>query len=374
MRKFSFYFILLLLFGILTGCVETNILDRVGLATLVGYDVGSEEKMSTTAVIREVNPEFQNNVEVITTESETSKGNLMKTNRKLAKKIMVGQMRVILFGEELAKDDLQYYIHSHLENSRISNSLYMAVVEGKTTPLLEFQYKNIDDIGQHIYRLIEQNIQQEYIVSPTLHEIARDYYSVGKDLAMPVLKRDEELIEISGIALFKEGKMVGTLPAKDSFYIKVIRDSFKAGEFELVLKEEDIPSNITKNTPDQIPLAFDAFHSKRELKLVDSTKPEFELNLELKVRLTEITPDINVGDAKTVAKLEKAISKKLSKEISRVITHCQNVDSDIFGFGEKYRSSVRNSNLTKDKWHEKYKEMKVNVNVEFIIVRDGIFE
>ena len=69
----------------LYGCAQTNILDKVGLTTLVGYDVGTEDKIKTTAVIREVNPEFQSNVEVLSTENDTSKGNRMEANRKLSK-------------------------------------------------------------------------------------------------------------------------------------------------------------------------------------------------------------------------------------------------------------------------------------------------
>lgn len=374
MKKFSFYFILLFLSSILAGCAETNILDRVGLTTLVGYDVGTEEKMSTTAVIREVNPEFQSNVEILTTENETSKGNRMKTNRKLSKKIAVGQMRVVLYGEELAKDDLKYYIDIHLQNASVSNGVYMAVVEGETTPLLKYEYKNIEDIGQHIFRLIEQNIEQENMISPTLHEIAHDYYMIGKDIAMPILKREEDLVEMSGVALFKGGKMVSTLPVKDSFYVKLVRDSFKSGLFETNLRKEEIPSGLLKNMPNEMPIAFDTIRSKRELKLVDASTTEFDLHLKLKARILEIYPDVNLGDPKIVAKLEKAINKNLSKEISRVISHTQQVESDIFGFGEKYRSSVRNSNLTKDKWHKMYKDIKVNVKVDFVILRDGVFE
>lgn len=374
MRNIRFYFILLFLPSILVGCVERNILDRVGLATLVGYDVGTEEKMATTSAIREVNPEFQSNVEVITTENETSKGNRMKTNRKLSKKIVVGQMRVVLFGEELAKDDIHHYIDSLLENASISNSLYLAVVEGEVAPLLEYEYPNIDDIGQHIFRLLEQNIEQENMISSTLHETGHDLYTVGEDIFMPIIKREEELVELSGIALFKNGKMVSSIPPEDTFYVKLIGENFNTGTFDTILQEEDIPKNLMKKTPNQIPLAFDTIHSKKELKLVNPTTPEFDLKLKIKSRITEIYPDIDLGDSKTVAKLEKAIGKKLSREISRVIAYTQNVDSDIFAFGEKYRSSVRGSKLTKEKWHELYKDMKVNVDVDFIILRSGVFE
>lgn len=374
MKKYNSCLMLLCLSSLLSGCAESNILDKIGLTTLVGYDLGTEDKMEITAVIREVNPEFQSNVEIITTENDTSKGNRMKANRQLSKKITVGQMRVILFGEKLAKENLHYYIDLNLENANVSNGLYMAVVEDETAPLLNYEYKNIDDIGQHIFRLLEQNISQEYMISPTLHETAHDFYSIGRDIAMPIIKRNEEHIEMSGIALFKGGTMVSSLPVKDSFFVKLVRDSFKSGFFETNLKEEEIPPGLLKKPSSEIPIVFDAIRSKRELKLIDASTPEFDLNLKLKARVLEIYPDVNLGDPELVKKLEKTISKNLSNEISRVIAHAQEVESDIFGFGEKYRSTVRNSDLTKEKWHKMYKNMKVNVDIEFVILRNGVFE
>ncbi|WP_342434065.1 Ger(x)C family spore germination C-terminal domain-containing protein [Neobacillus sp. FSL H8-0543] len=42
------------------------------------------------------------------------------------------------------------------------------------------------------------------------------------------------------------------------------------------------------------------------------------------------------------------------------------------GLGEVYRASVRHSKLTKEKWHKMYKNAKVNVNVDFKMMRSGI--
>ena len=374
MKRFRFYFIIIFFPSILFGCAEPKILDRIGIVTLVGYDVGTEEKMSTTSAIREVNPEFQSNVEVITTENETSKGNRMKTNRKLSKEVMVGQMRVVLLGEELAKNDIRIYIDTLLENASVSKGLYLAVAEGQVAPLLEYEYKNIDDIGQHIFKLLEHNIDQENMISSTLHETAHDLYTAGEDIYMPILKREEELVELSGIALFKDSRLVSKLPPGDTFYVKLIGEQLKSGTFETILQKDDLSSNLTKSDTEHIPIAFDAINSKKELKLVNPSTPEFDLSVKIKARVTELHPDINLGDPKNVAILEKAISKNLTREISRVIKYCQDVESDVFAFGEKYRSSVRNSNLTKEKWHELYKTMKVNVEVDFSILRNGVFE
>ena len=88
----------------------------------------------------------------------------------------------------------------------------------------------------------------------------------------------------------------------------------------------------------------------------------------------ELRSDIDVGNPKIVDELEKGISNNLKREISRVISIGQKYESDVFGFGESYRSSVRNSKLTNEKWHELFKTMKVNVKVDFKLVRNGVFE
>jgi len=374
MKKFRFFLIMLFLLVILIGCAEQKLLERVGLVTLLGYDLGSENLLSTTAVIRQVNPEFQSNIEIINAENETSKGTRTKINRKVSKKVVPGQLRVTLFGQELAEKGIGQNVDALSRDSVISGSLFMAVVEGQAEELLTYKYENIEDIGQHIFKMLEQNIESEQIISTTLHEVAHDYHSIGEDIAMPIIKREEELILISGVALLNQGKMVGKLPPDDSFYLKLVRDRFEAGTFEASLKSEDIDSSLMKDPPKELSVVLDTIKSKKNLKLVKQSTPEFDLHISMKARLLELNEEIDLGDPKNIAKLEKGISKFISKEISRIIAECQEMGSDVFGFGEKYRSSVRNSELTNEKWHELYKEAKVNVNIDFTILRTGTLD
>ena len=93
MKKFCYFLLLLFLCIGLVGCAETKLLERVGLVTLVGYDLGKEESVETTAVVRQVGTELQSKVVIITAENETSQGTRAKINRRAAKKIMNGQLR-----------------------------------------------------------------------------------------------------------------------------------------------------------------------------------------------------------------------------------------------------------------------------------------
>ena len=197
MKKFCLFILLLVLSVSLVGCAETKILERVSLVTLIGYDTGKEENVETTAVVRQVGTELQSKVAIITAENETSQGTRAKINRRASEKLMSGQLRGVLFGKEFAENGIGHYIETILRNPTISEGVIMAVVEGETRPLLEYQYPNIDEIGEHVNKLLDQNIESEQVVSSTLHEVAYDYYSPGRDIALPIIKRDKELVEIS---------------------------------------------------------------------------------------------------------------------------------------------------------------------------------
>ncbi|MGE6488899.1 Ger(x)C family spore germination protein [Paenisporosarcina sp. NPDC076898] len=374
MKKLKLSIIVLSVFFILIGCAEQKLLEQIGLTTLLGYDLNDEDKLSTTAVIRQVNPEFQSDVVIITAVNDTARGARAEINKKTSKKIMSGQMRVVLFGEELANNGIGHYIDTLLKNSDTSGSLFIALAEGETKSLLEYQYQDIDDIGTHIFKMLEQNIKSEQMISSNLHEVAHDYYSPGRDIAIPIIKREKEIVEISGVALFNKGKMVGKISSKDSFYVKLSRDLYESAMFETTIPKDSLPVSQTKDSQDRIPVVIDTIHTKKEVKLINPQTAEFDMNLTINGRLLEIEANMDLDNPQNVKRLEKEIGKSISQDLAKVLGYCQEVDSDVFGLGEYYRSSVRHSNITHEKWHEMYKEAKVNIKVDFTILRSGIFE
>lgn len=374
MRKVKSLIFLLLILLSLTGCAEQKLLESMGLTILIGYDMGEKSSLLTTAVVRQVNPEFESNIEIISAENETSKGTRAIMNRKTSKKLVEGQLRVVLYGDELANQGINTTLNALTRDSDISSGIFMAVVEGEAKTFLEYSYKNIDDIGQHIYKLLEQNIEEELVMSTTLHEVSHDYHSIGEDISMPILSREGESITISGMALFNKGEMVGVLPATDSFYLKLVRDHYDSGTFETQISTEDFEGTLMDDSTGEFSVVLDTIKSKEKLELVNHEVPEFDLSIRLDARLLELNAEIDLGDPTNVVMIEKAISKSLSNEVSRVIQYCQDVNSDVFGLGQQYRSSVKNSNLTEDKWKEMYQQAKVNVQVDLKILRSGILD
>ncbi|MDN4495616.1 Ger(x)C family spore germination protein [Ureibacillus aquaedulcis] len=358
---------------ILAGCTNQKILERTSLTTLLSYDKAEDDKITTTAVIRQINPDLESKVEIQSATEATNRGGLVNIELKTSKKIGAGQLRVALFGEELAKSGLNDFIHTLKMNPEISNGIYLGVVEGDAKSLIDSSYKNITDIGQHIFQLIDHNIEQNHALSPTLHEVNRDNTSQLANFSLPILKKEGEYIEISGIAFFLEAKMVGRLPSQDLLYAKMIRNDFSDGALELAIPSSTIES-FSEGSDKEVKIAIDSINSSRKIKLVDKTVPEFDFTLNLEARLLEIHSGLRITTIEEEKKLEKAINKKIESELNRVIQYSQEVNSDIFRFGEHYKAQVRKANITEEKWHEMYPEMKVNVTVKTLIVRDGVFQ
>src|SRR5690606_33251043 len=107
--------------------------------------------------------------------------------------------------------------------------------------------------------------------------VAFDYYSTGREIALPIIKKDDELVNITGIALFIKDKMVGKLSVGDSFYVKLSRDDYQNGMYELKISGEALSSSVVKDPSKEISLVFDPIKTKKRVKLVDPKKPEFDL-------------------------------------------------------------------------------------------------
>ncbi|MFL0582203.1 Ger(x)C family spore germination protein [Solibacillus silvestris] len=376
MKELTTFKKLILLFAciiVLVGCAEQKILERISLTTLVGFDLADEDKLAATAVIRQINPDLESKIELQSATALTSRGARSKIDLKTSKTIGSGQLRVVLYGEELAKVGLNENIHILKMNSEISNATYIASVEGDLNELLEYKYENISDLGQHIYQLIKYNVDKQYIISSTLHEINRDKLSFIDSYSMPILEREENNIKISGIAFFNEGKIVGKLPAEEAIYILMVKGKTHNGTLEM-----EIPiTTLEESPPDSsegLPIAIDSINSKRKIKLVDSAVPEFNLTIKIECRLLEVDSDVSMDNPSIIHKLEKEINKKIESEINQIIDYSHEINTDIFQFGEYYKAQNRNADIDKKKWDEMFSEMKVNVTVNTTIIRDGVFQ
>ncbi|WP_202081331.1 Ger(x)C family spore germination protein [Caldalkalibacillus salinus] len=362
---------------LLVGCVETTILEEMGIIIAVGYDEHENGRMKTTSVVHQFEPEAEEAMIILKSTAFTSKGNRNVQNLKSSNKLGSGQLRVSVFGREVAEEGLFEEIDTLARDATIGSMVYLMVGDGTAEEILSHQYKQIPNIGSYLYQLVDQNIRNEQIISPTLHEFVHDYFAIGKDPMLPIVQRQGDEVKITELALFCDDKMKGTIKPRESFFVKLVVDQFKAGSIELGVKAAQLEDHgIDKNNlnDDLVNFIIENIHSNRRITLVDPEKPAFDVEIYLKARLQEITMPIELSDPKVFSKVEDLIAAAVTNEMKKVIQTLQKHEADVIGFGEVYRSTVRNGDINRENWHEKFKKAEINVKVDCDLARTGVIQ
>ncbi|MFB3167119.1 Ger(x)C family spore germination protein [Neobacillus sp. 179-C4.2 HS] len=362
-----------LLFLLLCGCAEPRILEEVGLITTYGLDLAKNGSILGTIVELKIDPRAAQDVVILETEAFSIRGIRNNANKKSSKRLASGQLRVIVYGEKLLKQGNTGIAETLTNDPSVSDLTYLAMADGPARDILQVKAKHIPDIGIHLFDLIDQNTKGKVIPSATLQEVLHSHYAVGIEPIMPILRKEgKEGIGFTGVALFKGSKFVGKISTHQSFYLNLIIDKYKGGIKDIKIKSSKLkPRNRRLN---KTVASIDSLDSSSDIKLINTEKPEFDIDIKLSGRLLEITSKVDLGNPETIKLIEKAITKSITKEIEKLIAYCQTKESDIFGLGEIYRSSVRHSKLTDEKWYRMFKEAKVNVNVDFSVKRTGLIE
>ncbi|MFD0693104.1 Ger(x)C family spore germination protein [Paenibacillus sp. GCM10027628] len=358
---------------IFSGCVKPYILENLALSIIIGYDAIEKDRILTTTVLHKIDPLAKEKTQIVANTAYTSQGARISSNRELSKYLVGGQVRVVMYGKKLASGGIIDLADTLSRDPTLGDIIYLCVSDNKASDILTRRYPEVSNIGIYLYENIRQNSDLEELPSPSLHDFLRDYYSVGKDPIVPLLKRRGNEVAINGLALFRDDRMVHEVRPREGFLLKVLLGNKKTGSYELVVSSERL-TKYMKHPGKDLKIAFVNRKSSRQIKLVQTSGPEFAMSISVLGDLQEISDAYSFNKHEAVVALEEEIGLKLAKEIERFIHDIQIHESDVVGFGEVYRSKVRNSHLTKEKWHAMFKDAKIKVNVKFTLRSTGVIE
>ncbi|TCZ80800.1 Ger(x)C family spore germination protein [Paenibacillus albiflavus] len=360
----------------LSGCVQSNVLEKLGLTIALGFDRTSKGELYITSAL--LNPEAQakEKMKIVSSYGNSGKGARINSNNQLSHKIVSGQVRVVMFGEELSKEGILEIVENMARDPLFGDMIYLSVSEGTSHELLNIKNTKITNIGMFLYEMLEHHITEEWVPSCTMHDFRSDFYSAGKDPVLPMIKQREGGIEISGLAVFHDDHLVGSISPDEGYLLKLLRGRQKTKLKELRIKREKLlPYIHGENLPDSdVKVVISTLDKNARIKLISKEKLEFKVNVKLNVEVQEITDQYDFNNAEATVLLQQEISKSMAEEFNHLIQKLQRLNSDTVGFGEIYRSSVRHAELSRAKWHDMFPQAKIETDVQVNIARTGTIE
>jgi spore germination protein len=373
----------LLMIVISEGCVQQKPLEKLGLITTSGYDMEGKNHIRGTIVVQKFDPMTQSATKVITSVANTSKGIRQQQNLQSNQKLVSGQLRSVVYSRELAKKGIIQLVDTLNRDAAIGNMVYLTIADKSASEIMEIENDNKGslNLGTYMYNLIKQNVDSEQIISPTLHEFNHNYYDIGRDPVLPILKVKGKDVIISGVGLFKDDRLVDEMRQGDLFYLKVLNDKYKAGTKEISFKKNQLKNVILENENytkkpiySKIYLTIENIRSKTKIKIVDKKNLRFRVDVKLDSRLLEMTQALDLGNPDSVKFLEKKINKSMEKKIGDLLLHFKELQIDPVGFGNEYEAHLRGKTISKEEWDRKYKNVTFDIHVNNTIERTGVID
>jgi spore germination protein len=365
------------------GCVQQKPLEKLGLITTSGYDMEGTNQIKGTAVVQKFDPMTESATKVITSVAKTSKGLRQQQNLQSNQKLVSGQLRSVVYSRELAKKGIIQLVDTLNRDAAIGNMVYLTIADKSASEIMEIETNNKGrlNLGTYMYNLIKQNVEGEQIISPTLHEFNHNYYDIGKDPVLPILKVKKKDVIISGVGLFKGDRLVDELKQGDLFYLKILIDKYKAGTKEMGYKTDQLKKIIIKNENytkkpifSKIYVSIDNIRSKTKIELVDKKNLRFRVDVDLDSRVLEMTELLDLGKPASVKFLENKLDTSMKKKIEGLLLRFKELEIDPIGLGNEYEAHLRGKPITQEEWDRKYKDVTFDVHVKNTIERTGVID
>lgn len=340
---------------LLTACVRQEVLDRITLFPVCALDKTTNDQIELSLVV----PKFEagnpgsNTTHLLSKVGHTSSGIRELMNFQLDRPLHPGKLTLMLFGKDVAANGLAKELDVFLRNGYYSRRMYLAVVDGNAKKLLEENLRSKKKSGIFLYNLIDTNIRQGLLASQNLHEFEYSLVGKGMDPFLPLLKWENDQVVISGIALFKDDKYVGTLNEKQSRILKLLLSNVKHGIFEVQLEGGSYVS--VENV---------------------GTKVSYRINKDTKNVMINLVLNGKIRDAREVhfpqqerQRIIESLENDLMTTGFDVIKMFKKEGIDPLGLGDFVRSKTRNWN--EDEWI-KAPTSNVDLQVKVNLTETGI--
>ncbi len=368
------YLIIILMINfILTGCWDNYELDTISIVTGLGIDAAeNDDEINLTLQVDKIKGDTGYEKGDIGPSSSflimntTDKGILSaidKLERQTPRSIFLHHNQVIVFGKEQVKKGIKKHMDVFIREHQMRMETWVLVSDGTAKEILSTPMEQEENSSIGLSKMIFSGSRDYESFSVKLIDLTSRLMEETTSPVIPIITAKNEggssEVEISGLAILKGDKYIGEL------------------DLEKVRGYSWIMGNC-RETPLDINTEYgyiDASISNIKLK----NKPKFGadgpfISIDFKgdVTIREIQGFEGMNTEKIFAILQKACVEQLKKEILDCFNYSQDLNADIYGFGEEfYRRYPKDFERMKEYWDEIYPELDMKIEVALEVTDTG---
>ena len=227
--------------------------------------------------------------------------------------------------------------------------------------------KNMYGIGDliPIYELVSMFSSEGK--APIITGISHSKPKEGVSQSQNLEKMTPAVIEVDGIGLFKDDRLVRWLDGELARTAQMILSESKSTTFPFSCSQIDSGSNnekLTLTTQDSNSTLITKV-SKSEISLrIDVSLPAF---------ISDYNCNMDLEDPKTIERIEKTLEDEVKSQINQVMEIVQKEQTDVFGFGEQLsKTDPKYWEKHKKEWDELFSKASFLININSKISNTGM--
>lgn len=384
MKKVVFLPLIFSLVFSLSGCWSAHELTELAIAMGLGIDKTDDGYKVTVQIVNPGEIAEKKGGSALPITVYSAEGNsILEALRKLTtmtpRKVYLAHVRVILFGEELAKAGIRKPLDFLSRDHEMRADFVIAIAKDlKAEEMLKVLTPMEKVAANKIFSSIETS---EKNWAPTkivlLDELVSSLVSEGKQPVITGIYLDGDpeagakisniqqtnmptIIKSDHLAVFKEDKLIAWLDESESKGFNYATDNISStvGFIEC---------------GDGGTLTIETIRSKTKVEgSIEDGKPKIVIRVKTESNIGDVECPIDISKAEKIEEIEKEFNDKTEMIIRGSIDRAKELGTDIFGFGEIIsRVEPKKWEELKENWDEEFKKLDVEVHADIDIRRVG---
>lgn len=393
----------------LTGCYDRREIDDLAYALAVGLDVGEANDLRLTlqlALPIAIGSGKEGgggggegkSTTIITIDTPSIFSGLNLINNLVSKEINLSHAKVLIISKKLAEKGVTEYLNGVARGREFRPDIFIVVSNDppdkyleNTKPIMESNTSKYFDLllgnrfssfypvirlDNFYFRNKSDSIQPVAIFSQISRYDSTDQLKdaggetnddsvklEGEYIAGEIPVVSEQKVEVMGMAVFKNGKMVGVAQGLEAACYQLVTGDYNYSYWT-------IPDPFDKDKR----IIMNIFQRKKPVIKADISgdRAAFDINIDIEGDFTSIQSNYNYEEHPEY--VEKAFEALLEEQVSKFLKRtAEEFDSDICGLGKHLKKKfITLEEWNKFDWFDKYRNSSFNVNVVLKMRRTGL--
>lgn len=363
---------------LLSGCWSSHEVNTLGITVCIGIDKTENGYLVSMQILNPAtiasdksareSPIVIYSVEVSNMAEVTGKIML-----QLSRKINNAHLRLVVFGEDVAKEGIENILDYLARNHEFRTDYYFAVAKNSTAKEILGILTPIETVpGVDMYNSIKIS-EEEWasLKSMRIIELINSIMADGKNPVLTgieieknnkidsnttaVLERTDgySLLKLSDSGAFNKDKLIGWLDENESKGYNYITGNVKRTLEDAQIDEAKITSTIMK--------------AKSDTKVhLSENEPSIEVKIKIEQNIASIEGKFEISSKEQKRLLDEMFAVEIKSLCEKALNKAQKeLKTDIFGFGETiHRKYPKMWKKMKDNWGDIFPNLPVNITVE----------